>query len=369
MSREEIQKLLGGYATDTLSETERRALVEAALEDQDLFDALAKEQALRDVLRSPSARQQLIEALGPARAPFAARAWPWLRRPTVLAMAGGMAALLIVGGLVLRQTKHAARKEALLADAIAPRTEPSDTALRNTPPPSTEHRKLLRLPAARRKAPAAPLPTPPVLQTESGAAPAKLPASAAATAAPAPTPSPRPATPPSGVLGGVVETERQYQMARAPVSSLNGRNVAPMAPMGLAKAAKSVAVKPAVEYTLLLKGADGDYSPVPAGAVFHAGDSLRVQVAPSEAGYIYLLQRADAAAGWNLVESRPVEKAQRYVLPSTGALQSDIPAQLELLVMFSRVEQPGFAAGRAGNLVDALVSKAQASSRIVIEFR
>ena len=68
MSREEIQKLLGGYATDTLSEAERRALFEAALEDQELFDALAKEDALRDVLRDPSARQQLIAALGPARA-------------------------------------------------------------------------------------------------------------------------------------------------------------------------------------------------------------------------------------------------------------------------------------------------------------
>src|ERR1017187_9537418 len=51
MSREEIQKLLGGYATDTLSEAERRALFEAAIEDQELFDALAKEQALRDVLQ------------------------------------------------------------------------------------------------------------------------------------------------------------------------------------------------------------------------------------------------------------------------------------------------------------------------------
>jgi hypothetical protein len=63
MSREEIQKLLGGYATDTLSEAERQALFAAALEDQDLFDALAKEQALREMLFDPAARQQVIEAL------------------------------------------------------------------------------------------------------------------------------------------------------------------------------------------------------------------------------------------------------------------------------------------------------------------
>src|ERR1035438_3145904 len=100
MSREEIQKLLGGYATDTLSEAERRALFEAAIEDQELFDALAKEQALRDVLHDPSARQQLIEALGPAREPVAARAWRWLRQPAALAMAGGMAGLLILARVV-----------------------------------------------------------------------------------------------------------------------------------------------------------------------------------------------------------------------------------------------------------------------------
>ena len=79
MSREEIQKLLGGYATDTLSEAERSALFEAALEDQELFDVLAKEQALRDVLQEPFARQQLLDALGPARAPARIRAWQWLR--------------------------------------------------------------------------------------------------------------------------------------------------------------------------------------------------------------------------------------------------------------------------------------------------
>jgi hypothetical protein len=364
MSREEIQKLLGGYATDTLSEAERRALFEAALEDQDLFDALAKEQALREVLQSSSARQQLIAALGPAREPFAARAWRWLRQPIALGLAAGLAALLIVGGLVLRQTKPTARKEALVADAVSQRSEPSHAALRNTAPPSTEQPKLFRAPAARRKAPPAPLPTPPVLQAESGAAPVNLPA---ATAAPSAPPSPPPATPALGALAGTGEAKRQYQTAQAPASSLSGRNVLPMAPMGLAKAAKSVAVKPAVEYTLLLKGADGAYSPVRAGAVFHPGDSVRVQVAPREAGYIYLLQRGGATADWSPVESRAVEKAQRYMLPSTGSLHSDIPAQLELLVVFSRLAQPGVAAGQGG--AGALDSKAQSSSRIVIEFR
>src|ERR1700683_2227249 len=104
MSRQEIQKLLGGYATDTLSEAERSALFAAGIEDQELFDALAKEQALRDVRQDPSARQQLIVALGPAPA----RHWlRWLRQPAVLAMAGGMAAPLIVARLLPRPTNPA----------------------------------------------------------------------------------------------------------------------------------------------------------------------------------------------------------------------------------------------------------------------
>jgi hypothetical protein len=42
MSREEIQKLIGGYATGSLTAGEQQALFEAALEDQELFDELAR---------------------------------------------------------------------------------------------------------------------------------------------------------------------------------------------------------------------------------------------------------------------------------------------------------------------------------------
>ena len=47
MKREHVRKLLGGYATGTLTPDEQQALFEAALNDQELFDALAGEEALR----------------------------------------------------------------------------------------------------------------------------------------------------------------------------------------------------------------------------------------------------------------------------------------------------------------------------------
>ena len=60
MSQDETRKLLGGYATDSLTEAERRVLFEAALQDQELFDELAGEQVLKEVLDEPGARQRLI---------------------------------------------------------------------------------------------------------------------------------------------------------------------------------------------------------------------------------------------------------------------------------------------------------------------
>ena len=48
----DLHKLLGGYAAGTLTPEERRALFDAALADQALFDALADEEASHQA-RSP----------------------------------------------------------------------------------------------------------------------------------------------------------------------------------------------------------------------------------------------------------------------------------------------------------------------------
>jgi hypothetical protein len=98
MSREEIQKLLGGYATGTLTPAEQTALFEAALEDQELFDALAREQSVRDLLRDPAARGFLLAALDEPRLTWTQRAGRW-----VLGNAVGLAAVglfLAVGSYV-----------------------------------------------------------------------------------------------------------------------------------------------------------------------------------------------------------------------------------------------------------------------------
>lgn len=75
MKRDEARKLLGGYATGSLTEYERKLLFDAALDDQDLFDELAAEQALKELIESPGARTRLQAALEPKAK---ARVWwPW----------------------------------------------------------------------------------------------------------------------------------------------------------------------------------------------------------------------------------------------------------------------------------------------------
>jgi hypothetical protein len=95
MTNEDIRKLLGGYATNTLTESERKALFEAALEDQKLFDALQEEDALKELLSDAASRDQIRGALDePRRAPWWSRRWTWAS--ALAAAAAGILALVMI---------------------------------------------------------------------------------------------------------------------------------------------------------------------------------------------------------------------------------------------------------------------------------
>lgn len=95
MTRDEIRGLIGGYSTGSLTDAERKMLFEAALEDQDLFDDLAREQALKEALDAPGAKRRLISAL-------TAASKPWWKAPWVWALAGAAIAVAITGIFLLR---------------------------------------------------------------------------------------------------------------------------------------------------------------------------------------------------------------------------------------------------------------------------
>jgi len=110
MPERNLERLLGGYATGTLTEQERRALFEAALYDQRLFEALTREQVLKELLDDPHSRRRILEALERA-SPSPAQSWivrglGWLRRPANLALSGSLAsavvAVIALGHLLLQ---------------------------------------------------------------------------------------------------------------------------------------------------------------------------------------------------------------------------------------------------------------------------
>ncbi|MFZ1377588.1 MAG: hypothetical protein WAS25_13435, partial [Geothrix sp.] len=104
MKQRDAERLLGGHATGTLTEAERAALFAAALEQQEVFDALMDEEALRELLADPVAKAQLLEALAPAAAP---KIVPFWRRTGVLGAAASLLVASLAGIAYLRSPGQA----------------------------------------------------------------------------------------------------------------------------------------------------------------------------------------------------------------------------------------------------------------------
>ncbi len=145
MTREELQGLIGGYSTGSLSEAERKALFEAALEDQELFDELAREQALKAALEEPGARERLMAALEPKADPVKPLAKPWWKASWVWATAAA-ACVVVIAGIVLQRSTVRVEEVARLetpdapappaaAEAAAPIAPPKPSPLPKSAPP------------------------------------------------------------------------------------------------------------------------------------------------------------------------------------------------------------------------------------------
>ncbi len=212
MTRDEIRGLIGGYATGSLTEEERGILFNAALEDQELFDELAREQALRDAIEQPGGRERLLRALQPRHR--------W--RPMWVWAAAAAAAVAVVSGIIVMrsvpQPQQIARVEVpppppIQAPEPAPPAEPpaATPAAAPQPLPKTAPAKEIAPPAPvagagavreATEAPAVPAPEkPPLPPPPKAEAPAPKQESAAATGTVAGTISPTPA----GVGGAVAE--------------------------------------------------------------------------------------------------------------------------------------------------------------------
>ena len=221
---DDMRRLLGGYATGTLTEAERRALFEASLHDQQLFEALADEEALRELLEDPAARAALLQATETPKFTVAGGLREWFDRPkSKILLATGCVALAAIGyrTMTARPAVHVAQirtpEEAHYMPAPLPRV------VENVPD---------------RPAPAAP-------------------------AAKAISRKPEPASQP------------KEQPASAPEPAAAAQ------PAGESAARVSV-----IHYTLFRRSASGEFVPVPEDYLFSAEDQIRLQVEATRAGYV-----------------------------------------------------------------------------------
>lgn len=116
--------LLSGYASGVLSAEEQRWLAQAALRDQAVFDAMADEEALRELLADQTVRERLAGLLQPAGAPWWRRPWAW----------AAMAAPVLAGLALLVMLPDTHRQEPQLMAKAERGSEPSFRAVEPQPP-------------------------------------------------------------------------------------------------------------------------------------------------------------------------------------------------------------------------------------------
>jgi hypothetical protein len=130
MSEHDLEKLLGGFAADTLTPEEKQTLYTAALQDQQLFNALADEQAFKELLSDPDVRRRLLASLKQKSASGDGGSLPWLvwfHRPAGLAFAGGLAAaaLAVVLGLRIYQDSLRQAAQSVATEEAKPASQPA----------------------------------------------------------------------------------------------------------------------------------------------------------------------------------------------------------------------------------------------------
>ena len=301
MSKEEIRKLLGGYATNTLSESERNALFEAALDDQELFDALQQEQALKNVLADPVARAEIRQALGQPRA---SRPPWWIWSGAI----GAVAATVILAFVFWPHTNPVLQKQVQIAAVERQASPASPTApldaLKELPQPSPPARDQRRPGAPRNKA----LNQKASAPAEAAQAAPQANAQAAAQAAPVPAPPPRI---PAPVLA---QTPSPLQQQGAGTATLFQRGQAADQLAASGTAGNRLAPS-SIVYSLVKQDAAGKDSAPIAGSDLKRGDLVRVRVRAEVPGRI-LLSRFNPTGEWQRIESVSAQPDSNYFLPN-----------------------------------------------------
>jgi len=389
---DDIRKLLGGYATGTLTDAESKALFEAAMEDQTLFDAIASEQVLKETLDDAQARAYLLAGLPAKPEPIVKRipAWSW---PAV----ASVAATLVIGVLLL-QTPAPLKVSAPRTMASLPMSaEPQARAtFKSEPQPAKQKTYATALEVSKRASAEAPLdPSGPPPQSDRGArkppeADAKQQENKAANkelVAPmavaenrkkvelsisADAVSGQPASAaqiavsntlatavgPVTLMDRAVQTQQSArQLFFSPVYS-SGVAAGFVAGRSDALAAAKIAAArpsstPGLRYTLLRRRPDGSYLETDPTAIFHAGDAIRLSIETNAAGYLAVWDGRAALTNLSVLART------KYTVPAEGAIDlSGPPGDRKLHVIFSRAAQTKPAGLVGGLLVEQSTERA-----------
>ena len=278
MTQDEIRKLLGGYATDALTDHERQSLFEAALEDQELFNALQNEDALKELLADPALRDDVRRALQTSTRDTRRTGFPWRRWGL------GVAVPAVVALIVIAFMNHAkAPQPAQEARLSEPPAAPAPMALKLEPAPN-----VAAAPVAKKLSP-----------TVQPSLPVKATGGAIATPVQSPTTTDFLAAAQRPIPDAV---RQQFSAGRAQ----NG----------------PFYQGPLVRYSLVRSG--------------DAGDSVRVEVSTQTAGYL-ALYRLDAAGDWTRVypENEPAQMIlpdAPMQIPTTAIRIADAGSRLRLVL-------------------------------------
>lgn len=304
MKREEIEKLLGGYTTGTLTAEEREALFAAALEDQQLFDAMLREEPLREALEDPAARARLLAALDGSPNGGAETPQPWYYRDVHPGMIAAVAATIV---LVTLAVKFWPVRTVPPINVVARGDMPLPTksSLPSKLPPFRPGEVIADNVVPR-------LPEPPVISFTPGRTPPEV----------------------GRTLDKLLAANPPVAPPSVPGGALAGNSILPRA---MAFRPVSAPVPTRLRYTILKKTKAGQFVPVDGGQRLDSTDETIIRFEPSEAGFLYVSERS--IDGWRRIATEQVQPLVAVTIPREGTFRDEGKGPRELQVLFSRKPQ------------------------------
>ncbi|WP_321474751.1 hypothetical protein [uncultured Paludibaculum sp.] len=293
---EQIEMLLGGYATGTLTADETKALMDAALRDQRLFDALMDEEALRETLADADTRAALLAALRPVEQ---ARAW-W-RTPWLWAAAATAAVALLVLVYIRRPTAPTTEIAQNLPEAVEQirqksKPEPQAAEIRTPSVLSTREAPAPERPDAKKEKKADT-----AVSAERSDAPGGAPGGVVGGIVSAAAPPPPPPPPASAPVVSGLEQQVQVQSGRQAFAERGSGPRQVQAPGSVSESvrvqaaadsvrtlAKAAAPPEPLQVALAFLQPDGTWHEVAPDAAMPAGRGLRLTVTSQRGGMLSL---------------------------------------------------------------------------------